>query len=316
MRLIITNGDHAADALREAFADAEVLPWRDALTEGPVPALADDAFAETRSLYLAQTFGRDYDFVHDDFKSRNETLRRWTETADEIELWFETDLHDQLQLMQIGARIATATRRPRVTLRQATPPLPAHELAALAASELTAGDLDALHAMWEAVRAPTPEAIVTRLGGGDMPDARAALRRLLEELPGADGLSRIERETMRVIAAGARSPVDVFRAYMETEPLPFLGDAGFFHRLNALVFKFGLIDGLSQPLAWEAITNRFGPAVRRAALALTPKGRDALAGAHDLASERLFDRWVGGTHLRRGAVWRWDHARGVLVPPG
>ncbi len=315
MRFIITNGDHAADALRAAFPDAEVLPWRDALVEGPVPALAEDAFAATRSLYLAQTFGRDYDFVHDDFTNRNETLRRWIESADEIELWFETDLHDQLQLMQIGDRIARAARRPRVSLREAAPPLPSHELAKLAVTEVTARDLDALRIMWDAVRAPTPEALVAQLEGSALPAARAALRRLLEELPGPDGFSRIERETLRAITAGARSPVDAFRAYIASEPLPFLGDAGFFQRLNALVFKFGLIDGLSQPLAWEATTNRFGPAVRQAVLALTPKGRDAFAGHHDITTERLFDRSVGGTHLTRQSVWRWDSQESALIPP-
>ena len=40
-RLIITNGDSAAACMREARLDGEILPWRDILHEGPVPAGLD-----------------------------------------------------------------------------------------------------------------------------------------------------------------------------------------------------------------------------------------------------------------------------------
>ncbi len=55
MDLIITNGDSAGALLRRAIPDAEVLPWRDVLHEGPVPftdSLAD--LTDIRANYLAR----------------------------------------------------------------------------------------------------------------------------------------------------------------------------------------------------------------------------------------------------------------------
>ncbi len=121
--------------------------------------------------------------------------------------------------------------------------------------------------MWQAVTSPTPEAIAQQATrDGPLPVARTALRRFLEELPApGDGLSRIERETLRAIPPGANSPVAAFRGYTASEELPFRGDAGFFARMMALGFAF---------------------------------------------------RLIGGTHLRPGAIWRWDTSRAALIAPG
>jgi hypothetical protein len=41
--LHVTNGDSAVERLRAAGVDGDMLPWRDALHEGPVPAGLDPA---------------------------------------------------------------------------------------------------------------------------------------------------------------------------------------------------------------------------------------------------------------------------------
>ena len=319
MTSIITNGDHAAGALRATFPDIAVLPWRDALVEGRVRALPDDAFCDDRARHLASTFGHDYDEVRADFAERLAALGGITEGADAIELWFETDLHDQLQVLEILVRLADRGARPPVRLTQAAPPLPQHDLAALAArsADITPHEFAAAQTMWRAVTSPTPEAMAREaLREGPLPVARAALRRFLEELPApGDGLSRIERETLRAIAAGADTPVAAFRLYVTSEELPFLGDAGFFARLMALAFAFGLVSGLPRHVAFDRATKRYDRDFLNAPIALTERGRAALAGDHDLAADQGFDRWVGGTHLVPGAIWRWDASRTALIGP-
>lgn len=321
MNSIITNGDHAAGALRAAFPGTPVLPWRDALVEGPVRALPDEDFWDDRARHLAVAFGHDYKQVRANFTARHRTLGGMTGGSDEIELWFETDLHDQLQVLEILVRLAAHEydERPPVTLTQAAPPLPQHDLAALAArrADITPEEFAAARAMWQAVTSPTPVAMAQEaMRDGPLPVARAALRRLLEELPApSDGLSRIERETLRAVAAGADTPVATFRLYATSEELPFLGDAGFFARLMALGFAFGLVRGLPRRVLWDHATQRYDRDFLNAPISLTERGRAVLSGNHDLATDPRFDRWVGGTHLRPGATWRWDVSHAALIAP-
>jgi hypothetical protein len=56
----LTNGDSAAERLRELVAPAPVLPWRDMLHDGPVPAGLDAAqLAGVRARYLAGVSDQD-----------------------------------------------------------------------------------------------------------------------------------------------------------------------------------------------------------------------------------------------------------------
>jgi hypothetical protein len=41
-------------------------------------------------------------------------------------------------------------------------------------------------------------------------------------------------------------------------------------------------------------------------LRLTNEGQDVLAGRRDRVALVPLDRWVGGTHVAGGSVWRWD----------
>jgi len=50
-------------------------------------------------------------------------------------------------------------------------------------------------------------------------------------------------------------------------------------------------------------------------LRLTRRGEHVLAGQADRVALLGLDRWVGGTHLTAGTVWRWDPAARRLVPP-
>ena len=152
-----------------------------------------------------------------------------------------------------------------------------------------------------------PSAPPTRAGSSarpTSPDARLpfvapALRRLLEELPGAhDGLARTERQLLAAIAAGARTREQAFIGAAASEEAPFLGDATAFERLEELAAG-------PQPLV-----------SRNGELALTAAGADVLAGRADRVALIGFDRWLGGMHLRgEDALWRWDAERNVLVAP-
>src|SRR5437868_13001321 len=116
--LIITNGDSAADVLRQAGRTEAIMSWRDVLHEGPISSPDLEACTQTRLPYLAARFGLDEAEVRTEFGERDRILRRHRD-FDAIELWFEHDLYDQLQLLQVLAFFAAEKRTEGVRLVQA-----------------------------------------------------------------------------------------------------------------------------------------------------------------------------------------------------
>lgn len=330
--LHITNGDSAAGSLRAAGLPGEVLAWRDVPAEGPVPAgLTLDELAPVRARFLAQSGWASYDEALADLRRQYAALA--ATAHDEVVLWFEHDLHDQLQLAQLLDWFATHAHGstmlslvvigeyPDVTpfygLGQLTP----EQLAALFPSRLpvTAAQLALGRAAWEAFRLPDPTAFVALLAGETtaLPYLRAALTRHLEEFPDADaGLSRTERQILDILTEAGPIPLfEAFKRDMAREEAPFLGDLGFWARIAGLApaahpllafadgRPFALPADPAHPTEWA-----------RQAVAPTGTGRAVLAGEQDWVRLNGINRWLGGVHLNGPeAAWRWDRAAGRLV---
>ena len=99
--LVITNGDVAANLISSAFPDSEVLPWCDVIHEGPVPLTEDlPSLSRIRAQYLAEAYSIDCCEVEERLRNRDAILANHV-TFDQTVLWFEHDLYDQLQLIQI-----------------------------------------------------------------------------------------------------------------------------------------------------------------------------------------------------------------------
>ena len=300
MRLHVTNGDAAVDACRAAGIDGEYLPWRDVLHDGPVPGDVDaHALREIRARFITDAGWAAYADVLADFARRDGRLAAW---KDEIVLWFEHDLYDQLQLLQV---LASDLMSSRVTLAQSHDYLTALSPAALRAlgdggAPVTGGARALATRTWSAFRATDPSALaaVARADTSALPALGAALARLLEELPSVrNGLSRSEQQALEAVRDGARTIDDAFRSSQRREAVVFLGDASFERLLDALA----------------TCTT---PLVRREddGLALTPMGRRVVARDADHVATNGIDRWLGGVHLAgQTDVWRWDAATGHVV---
>ena len=99
--LHITNGDAAAGRMAEAGIPGDIVPWRDVLHEGPVPAgLGLDELRPVRARFLADCGWAPYEQALADLGTRDVALASFRE-HDETVLWFEPDLYDQLQLLQV-----------------------------------------------------------------------------------------------------------------------------------------------------------------------------------------------------------------------
>lgn len=318
-RTIITNGDHAAGVLAAHFPNAEILVWRDVLVEGPVPGNLEGAELNAlRSAYIAGAFGLDLAEVTADFVRRDEKLCAIPKNS-RVELWFETDLHDQLQLVQILSEIERRNLQFDLHLALTPPPLGKSTIDAMSESltPVTSEQVDCARQIWAAFRAPSPLAMLDVANGGpDLPEASAAIARLLQEFPNIDGLGRIERSALHQIEAGHTTPNLAFAAYAVQEPVPFIGDLGFFNRLDGLAFgKTPLITGLPEGGISKACRDKDSTGYAQTEVALTTAGSNVLRGEADRLDLCAINRWIGGVQLRVGNIWRYDAARSIFIAP-
>ncbi|HEU0013657.1 MAG TPA: DUF1835 domain-containing protein [Longimicrobium sp.] len=321
--LHVTNGDAAADALRAAGIPGHVLPWRDVLHEGPVPAgLPLEALSRVRADFIAGQGWAAREEARTSFAERDTALARAAE-HDELVLWFEHDLYDQLQLVQVLDWLLEHPH-PHATLINPAeylgPLEPARVLELYGTREhITPGQLRTAWSAWGAFRAPDPRRIehVVEDGTDALPHLGAALRRHLEQFPGTrDGLSRSERQALRVLADGPRTIGETYFAsnHAQEEPV-FLGDATFADYLASLASGdaplVAAADGapVHAPESPDALRDFFARTV-----ALTDAGRDVLAGRADRVRLNGIDRWLGGVHLHgREAAYRWDADAGRIA---
>ena len=320
--LHVTNGDSAEASIRAAGVDGEIMSWQDVLHEGPLPAGLDaDGLRAERAHFLAACGWGTADEIETRLRARDERLAAAVRDGEEIVLWFEHDLFDQLQLIQIVDRLDGASAVETVlTDRHLTNIDPAW-LAQLFSRRdpLDPAQVTLARHAWEAVRAPDPSAIEVLLAihTAALPHLGPALRRLLEELPATgDGLSRTERQALAALAGGAATPVAVLEACARAEEAAFLGDTWLWRRLAELASG-------DRPLVRGRDGAQVGPpppvssddGFARTELELTDVGRSVLAGEADRALLVPLDRWVGGIHVQGPRpAWRWDRAAGRAVP--
>jgi hypothetical protein len=323
--LHITNGDGAGDLLKAADLGGDVLPWRDTMFEGPFPAGFDlAATSALRARYLAAT-GQPVDGVRRDFEARDAALRR-APNYDRITLWFEHDLLDQLQLLQLldwfaDADVGTVDfgivcidAFPGIDPFRGLGQLSPEQIASLASRRppVTGEHLQLGRQGWAAFRSPDPRAIEAFLTRDltPLPFMKAALRRHLEEFPSVrEGVGRMHLQLLRLIADGVSGPVELFVETMARETVLFMGDWSTFRRIGEL---FRPQEPLLRCPPFGVF--RWPPKIalpmddfRAQELALTDKGRQVLDGAAGPNPMAGFDCWLGGVHFENGiAPWRWN----------
>jgi hypothetical protein len=311
--LHVTNGDSAAEGIQASGVSGEVLPWRDVLHEGPVPSGLDDAeLRAVRARFLAECGWGEPEQIEAEMRARDERVVG-AHGRELIVLWFEHDLYDQLQLLQILDMLDDTGGVSAILPSRFLGAMDPDELAELAhqRAPISTEQLALARLAWSAVRAGEPVATeaMLRTHTGALPHLAGALRRLLEELPAVgDGLSRTERQALEALAGGARTPRDVFLAAQKAEQAPFLGDAWMWRRLAELGTG-------ERRLVSSRGGSELGPppplpgsdGFEEQELELTATGRAVLAGEGDRASLVPLDRWVGGTHVTGPEpAWRWD----------
>ncbi len=311
--LHVSNGD-ATDLPGTGLAQ-HLVYWRDALHEGPVPAVGPEELRRIRADFLARAGADDRGEGIEMFTERDRILQAHHDG--EYVLWFEADLYDQLQIIQVLARLADpglpAQRitmicigeHPGIARFGGLGELTAEQLRELPATNacvrLTPAALQLATRAWAAFRAPTPDALsaIAATRSSELRFLGEAFDRLSREYPSTrDGLSLTERRVLAAVADGAPDAGSAFVRATSREMRPYLGDTWCFAMMDRMARA-------SVPLLDAAPIGR--PIDRLTPLRLTGAGARVLAGDADHVTLNGIDRWIGGVHLQgRHARWRWD----------
>jgi hypothetical protein len=321
--LHIRCGHDIMEKLARAGFAGDFLCFADPYVHGPVPrADSREAFVRLRAAFLDESGFAVNAF--DELYAAYCDLERAVE-YDSVNIWMEHDSYDQLILAKLLDFFSASTRRPAQLRFISVSAYPGVE------RFIGLGQLDpaALRSLWNdflcvseahlalgreawaAITEATPLRLARLIATGtpDLPALGTALARHLQELPSTrNGLSLSEMLTLEILASdGPMCAAALFKRYTnEYEPLPFMGDSGYWALLQELACA-------AQP----AISLTGDPAakmeVRR--VEVLPFGERVMRGDADWLRANRVERWVGGVRVdsRERASWRIDEQRSLVL---
>jgi hypothetical protein len=320
--LHVTNGKSAAELLKLSGFEGEVLSWDDVLHEGPVPAGLDaEALAEVRAAFIASRGWEEEGLALERFRKRDAVLDRHAREG-EVVLWFEHDLYDQLQLIQILDRLAAVDNKKAVYLAQSHTYLgesgPEHFVRLFEEKlPLGADTYEIAARAWQGFTAEDPREFApirgeeTRL----LPHLAVAVGRFLEEYPWlGDGLSASQRIILKLLREGPMPLGKLFKTYQHAEDRRFMGDWSF----SAVLQDLGSGD---EPLL--LVENRGNFAVPpnvddprgfyAAEAKITVAGISVCNGERDWSEFHKKEICFGGASINNEKPWRYSPEKQNIV---
>lgn len=326
--LHITNGDSAANIIKVCGVGGDVLPWRDPMHHGPfLPDLSLQQLSRIRIDYLSGDIASPLESVRGvgphGFSERDSMLENAHEYG-EVVLWFEHDLLDQLQILQLFDWFARAEPFEfKLTLicineyagiadfrgiGQLTPA----QMSTLYASRqsVTSDQLKFAQAYWSAFTSSEPHALLELLkttpANADKvsPYLAASLMRHCQEFPWTvDGLTRTERQILKLVGSGVSKPQRIFIDNMDAESCLYIGDWRTYSQIEALCESAQplLVCKSEAPFLHPNTSGISADAFNEQQLCLTPLGKSVLDGETSVADTHTRDVWLGGVHLNGDA---------------
>lgn len=309
--LNITNGDCAIAIMKKAGICGEFLPWRDVLHEGPVPqGLSLEDLSEVRAKYISGNGWADTEEIQRSFLERDNVLKSYQD-YEKVILWFEHDLYDQLQMLQIldwfhGKNLEN-TRLLLICTDQYLGMMTPEEMTSLFRHEviITDSQLELAKRSWSAFRENTPDKwnALLKEDTSALQFLAGAILRMLEEFPNQrNGLSRTEQQALIIISEGEKRPGRIFGHNQKLEERIFLGDTSFWDILHTFLESSSPLISLPKD---KELTLPTSPDQE---LSITPEGEEVLLGKRNWLDIRKLDRWIGGVHLSQDNVWCWNTA--------
>ena len=299
------NGDSTVITARVADLPGTLVAFRETLATGPI---VPSDWIETRSHFLAQRHDENLLRVRNDLISQEETISRAAE-ADEVVLWFEHDFFCLANLLYLltrleGHRHVTMvwSDRPLGLMR----PDELHSIFERRAVVIRRM-FTVARAAWEAYASPDPTVLNRFLESEEteFPFLRQGLTLHASRFPSLrNGLGIIENRALELIGNGLSDFLTLFARLSEDVPKSGFGDGEvlniLWHLAHVKVPIITMIgaNGAAQP------QHKFG---------ITPAGEDVLHEKADFIDLNGADFWLGGAHLTRERMWRWDAGKRAIV---
>ena len=301
--LNIINGNACINIMKKANIKGDFLPWLDFLHEGNVPAgLTLEELSLIRAKFISEYKVGEFSEIYKRFRKRDNQLNAYRE-YNQIVLWFEHDLHDQLQLLQLLDWFATKNLKDiQLTFIYSNNYLGESTTQQIQkmlhyAIEVSPQHLKLAQKAWSAFREPTPKSWFKLLKEPTsiLPFLQPAIFRMLEEFPHTKtGLSRTEYQALLVISNGIDDAKDIFEKCQSFEERRFMGNIVFWKILNNFE---------NHNIIKRDINKK---------LTITPLGRELLDGKHFGFDVMPLNRYIGGCHITLDNLWCWDIATETL----
>lgn len=322
--LHVANGSATTNLIEAAAIPGRRSVWADVLYDGPVPGgLSDAELLRVRARHLSG-------LVNATYLDEVNGLQRWRDEIDnvsaydELILWYEHDLFDQLNLLQLlswlKGRLPAAKAVSLIEIGT-FPGRPSFK----GIGELNPDDVASLlekrapiseerytlsERAWTAFRHRSPYAL-DELHVGEtsaIPFLSAAVKRFLEEFPWTtDGLSRSERRLLEIASSG---PLDLWTTFVHMHE----GETAYYITDLSLLSLLRELSRLNPALISIAGTPLDEDRIPEGTVTITDRGRAILDGKLNRVATYGIDRWFGGVHLKSDGVrWRWNSATQRIV---
>ena len=244
--LHILNGDYALDLWKQCGFTGQSLVWRETYLEGPLPDTDDlDVFRAARAEYLShfvELANMDKSRICRHLQRMDGTVLALPDKS-RVMLWFDSCIFDQTILMRIMYLLGRIKTDVKAFLYccdgnylrindfkngefQSIPLLPYDlKVAEEAWALFIRNDADGLRRLVERERFER------------LPKMRKALLRCVDEMLDRNGLTRTQRQILRLVAEGQHSFMGIFKGLDAFEEYPFLGDTACQRQLDLLVQK-------------------------------------------------------------------------------
>lgn len=299
----IHNGDVVAAFAQRAGIPGEHFPFRESLLTGPI--VPGDDWIEARAQWLSGGDPSELLRTRTGLMEQDLALNDFAKRGEEIVLWFEHDVFCLIHLIYMIQRLGDA----RLTLVWCPQPLSENEERGLhllfeSRRAVTPSMLATAREVWQAFIASDPRELNRFIASEapDFPFLREGMTLHATRFPSVtNGLGAIEQRCLSLIAGGATDFTSLFHAMSTELPRFGFGDSELINTLRAMAW-----------CAVPLVTLTGDPP--KALVTITPAGENVLRGAVDDTAVNDPDRWLGGVHLTKENLWRWDEAARAIVP--
>lgn len=292
----IHNGDIALMAARRSGIPGDHVAFREAMIAGPVAPMPD---LETRARFLSEAYGANLLKTRTDLLEQERALNDAGKN-DEIVLWFEHDLFCLVHFVYLLQRFS----RRNVSVVWCPTPLGTNdddEIVKLYESRaaVTPAMAKAAAGVWRAYTSADPTTLNAVIASSlDVAFFREGMALHASRFPSMrNGVGTVGNRILTLVEKGAADFAALFARFDEDPPRLGFGDAELLREVRAMARA-------AVPLITLTESPESGPT--KALIDLTPAAANVISGSVDYLALVDPDCWLGGAHITRESIWRWD----------